>query len=176
MNPNKSLVLKPQDLIVALKICTSQRTDFLLQTLSAELGLAISVVHGCIARCEMDRLLNRASGSLRAQRHAVKEFTLHGAKYAFPAMLGPLTRGMPTAVAGPILSPMFVHGNALPPVWPSAEGTAYGPGVVPLHPCVPTACRNDPALYALLSLLDALRVGAARERGIAVRELDARLS
>ena len=172
----KSILLKPQDLVVALKICANEQQDFVLQTLSTELGLAISVVHGCITRCEASKLLSRSSGSLRANRHAVREFTIHGARYAFPALLGSLTRGMPTAVAGPILSPMFEHGTALPPVWPTANGTAYGPGVQPLHPCVPTACETDAPLYALLTLLDALRVGAAREQAIAMRELEDRLS
>jgi hypothetical protein len=38
------------------------------------------------------------------------------------------------------------------------------------------ASKKDEALYEVLTLVDALRVGAARERKIASEELEARLS
>lgn len=162
----KQQVLKPQDLVVTLKICVNRQRDFLLVELAAELLMPLSVVHGCIKRSEQARLLSRSAGSVRALRPAVEEFVIHGAKYAFPATLGPLTKGMPTAIASPALRSFF-DADSLAPVWPHPEGSAYGPAVTPLHSGVPDACKRDSSLLNALTLLDALRTGAAREREIA---------
>ena len=43
----------------------------------------------------------------------------------------------------------------------------------PLHPAVPYAAIQDAKLYELLALFDALRVGKARERGMAWERLQA---
>jgi len=59
-------------------------------------------------------------------RAALKEFLLHGAKYAFPATLGSPTRGIPTAYAAPPLATLVSQPNELPPVWPDAEGNQRG--------------------------------------------------
>ena len=61
-------------------------------------------------------------------------------------------------------------------MWPDAEGTVRGEGLRPLYRSVPGAARRDPGLYELLALVDAIRSGRARERKIAVAELEARLS
>ena len=41
---------------------------------------------------------------------------------------------------------------------------------------VPAACRVDPKLYELLALVDAIRDGRARERKIAIKEVQSRIS
>ena len=41
---------------------------------------------------------------------------------------------------------------------------------------MPGAARRDPALYALLALVDTLRFGRARERSLAEKEIAHRLS
>lgn len=172
----KQLVLKPQDLVVALKVTVNSPRDFILATLSEELGMVISAVHGSVNRCEQARLLSRVAGGIRPNRGALLEFTVHGARYAFPAVLGTLTRGSPTSLAGPSLREFFDQDKALSPVWPDSRGEVYGPGLVPLHHTVPEASRRDGRLYDVLTLLDAVRVGAAREREIAIRFLEERLS
>jgi hypothetical protein len=48
--------------------------------------------------------------------------------------------------------------------------------VEPLFPAVPDAIGNLPALYAPLALVDALRVGRARDREIARKMLKEFLS
>jgi hypothetical protein len=52
-------------------------------------------------------------------------------------------------------------------VWPFPEGKSRGQAIKPIYKSVPLAAQNDPALYTLLALADALRVGLARERKIA---------
>jgi hypothetical protein len=172
----KQLTLKPQDLVVAAKVAVNRNRDFVLATLADELGMAPSVVHGSIKRAEQARLLSRSGGSVRAIRGALKEFLIHGAKYAFPASLGPTGRGTPTSVGAPALQAYFDTTKVLPPVWPNANGEAWGPTVVPLHSAVPAAAGRDSDLYDMLALLDAIRLGAARERELAVQAIDEKLS
>jgi hypothetical protein len=51
-----------------------------------------------------------------------------------------------------------------------------GAAVQPLDSSVPGAARRDPALYDLLALVDALRIGRARERSLAEKEITQRLN
>lgn len=55
------------------------------------------------------------------------------------------------------------------------DGQVQGVAVKPLYPSVPHAARRDAALYDLLALVDALRLGRARERAMAEKELGPRL-
>jgi hypothetical protein len=43
-------------------------------------------------------------------------------------------------------------------------GVVRGQAIAPLYRSVPQAASNDPKLYALLSLIDAIRVGRVREQ------------
>ena len=63
-----------------------------------------------------------------------------------------------------------------PPVWPHPNGTSRGEGLVPLYRSVPDAALRDPTLYEWLALIDAVRSGRARERQLAVAEIESRLS
>jgi hypothetical protein len=56
-------------------------------------------------------------------------------------------------------------------VWPHPNGSVRGQGLAPLHPSVPFAAAQDATLYEMLALFDALRVGRARERGMALKRL-----
>jgi hypothetical protein len=107
-------------------------------------------------------------------RRPLKDYLLHGVPYAFPAKIGPVVRGTPTAFAAPPLAVQF-SSDDLPPVWPDPEGETKGYGVEPLYRSVPQAVKSDPKLYELLALVDALRIGRARERNAAQEELRKRL-
>lgn len=172
---SKQLVLKPQDLVVAIKVSVNRNKDYRLIELAEELNMALSAVHGSIRRCEQARLISRSAGTIRALRQSVREFVVHGARYAFPGQLGASTRGMPTAIGAPVLAIYFEKSESLSPVWPDPHGEVWGPSLLPIYPSVPFAAARDDALYDVLALLDALRVGAARERELAVKTLDERL-
>ena len=60
----------------------------------------------------------------------------------------------------------------LNPVWPDAEGNTKGKAVEPLYKSVTYAIRRDPQLYILLALVDAVRIGQPRERGLATKLLN----
>lgn len=207
--------LKPQDLLVALKLVAWGDRRWTYARLSQELGLSASEAHAAVKRCVMSGLLlpNRESEPLaaagdggaaqplqeqtgiyrvvrkRVRRHlaatenaaapdnpvrvhaqALAEFVLHGAKYAFPGVLQPLVVGVPTSHSAPAFSGVFAPGSSAF-VWPHPNGTVRGIGVEPLHPSVPFAAMQDARLYELLALFDALRVGKARERSMALQRL-----
>lgn len=167
--------LKPQDVLVLAKLITGHGRRPTMAQLASDLGLSSSQVHGSLKRLEKSRLIASPADGGRPIVHAVEEFLIYGLKYVFPAQRGEVTRGIPTAHAAPPLDRHFPPGHDLPPVWPDPNGEVRGTSVDPLHKMVPVAIRKDPALYELLSLIETLRDGRARERQLAERELATRL-
>jgi len=106
----------------------------------------------------------------------LSEFLLHGIQYVFVPERGELTRGMPTAHAASVMLDKVVADGEPPPVWPCPEGEVRGIGFSPLHKSAPVAAKQDAAFYDLLALVDVVRAGRARERAIAGRELQKRLT
>ncbi len=113
-----------------------------------------------------------ADNVVRPHAHNLAEFALHGAKYAFPGVRLPLAVGVPTSHSAPAFAGVFAPGST-DFVWPHPNGSVRGVGVEPLHPSVPFAAMQDAKLYEMLALFDALRVGKARERGMALKRLQA---
>jgi hypothetical protein len=184
------MTLHPQDVVLILKLVANR--DASKRWTYAELGRALfmsaSQVFRSVDRAETARLLvapvipapsnngeQSPGGMLWPNRNNLKEFLIHGVKYAFPAERGGPTRGVPTAEAAPPLVQHFPPEFPLPPVWPSAEGPFRGIAFSPLYKNVPQAAAQDSKLYELLALVDAIREGRAREREIAIRELNARI-
>lgn len=169
------MVLKPQDLLVVLKLWVRRGQRWTYQTLARELGMSAAETHGAVKRARVAGLLPLGQLSDPPIPSALCEFLIHGAKYAFPAQVGRVTRGVPTAHAASPLKEEMAPSEGLPPVWPHAEGTDRGEMVDPLYPSATLAAMADPALYELLVLLDALRIGRARERQIAARLIEERV-
>ncbi len=113
--------------------------------------------------------------SRRIRRKPFLEFLLHGVPYVFAASPGEVTRGMPTAWAAPVLAAQLTQSEGMSPVWPSPAGNVQGIAVKPLYRSVIKAVQRNPELYDLLALVDALRMGRARERRMAEGELKHRL-
>jgi hypothetical protein len=165
---SKQPTLKPQDLLVTLKIAVNPHREFTYADLASELFMSLSEVHTSMKRARTCGLMLR-TGEQAAAQYALDEFLAHGVQYVFPPVNGMLTRGIPTALAGPPLSKYFSSADGLPQVWPSPEGTSQGISLLPLYPSVPSACTVDSKLYSILTLVDALRGGKAREREIAAK-------
>jgi hypothetical protein len=115
-------------------------------------------------------MATHADNPARVNSRNLAEFAVYGAKYAFPADKLPLSVGVPTSHSAPAFAGVFAPGSD-DWVWPHPNGTVRGPGVEPLHPSVPFAAMQDAKLYEMLALFDALRVGRARERGLALERL-----
>lgn len=101
---------------------------------------------------------------------------MHASRFLFPPEWGGEARGVPTAWAAPPLSKKLSASGKNPPVWPDPRGENFGIALKPLDPRVPGAARQDKALGELLALVDAIRIGGARERGLAAKELEKRLA
>jgi hypothetical protein len=185
--------LRPQDIVVALKLLLPQKNrHWTYASLADELCMSSSQAFRSVERAEVAGLLkpttnltsspNGEPGKQSAisgpvNRSNLKEFLIHGVQYAFPVQRGAITRGMPTAEAAPPLNQHLMPPppSQLPPVWPFAEGRTRGLELPPLYKNAPKAAMRDPELYELLALVDAIRGGRAREREIAARELVSRI-
>jgi len=158
--------LKSHDLVAALKLAVGPPLTY--PRLAEALGLSLSEAHGAVKR-------SQAAGLLLADRQpnrpAILEFAIHGARYAFPAVRGGMTRGMPTAHAAPPLVDLIVQDTDPVPVWPDPHGETRGTSFKPLYRGAPKAALADAKLYECLSLIDALRGGRARERNLAKEHL-----
>ena len=172
---NRQLVLKPQDFYLLLALATVKAESQSYPELAALTGLSMSEVHGALKRAEQARLLAFLNRQPRVLVPQFKEFLLHGARYAFPAVRGGMVGGLPTAYAAAPLDKLIAPSADPPPVWPCADGTMRGVALIPLYPSVPSAALRNSALYESLALFDALRMGAARERNFAVKLFEERL-
>lgn len=170
------MTLKPQDVLVVLKLFALGRRVWSYAWLAAQLGISPSQLHAAVRRALAAGLAVRDGDEIVANTRNLQEFLAHGLRYVFVPELGEMTRGMPTGYAAPPLASHFVIGGEPPPVWPDAQGEVRGTAFSPLCGHAPQAARSDPALYELLVLVDAIRGGRAREREVAIRLLSERLS
>lgn len=163
---NKSL--KPQDILILLKIVCLADTPFRIIDLAHELDISPGEITMALERLKISGLL--ASDKRRPNPASILEFLIHGLKYVFPAELGSIVRGIPTAYSGSKLSQKIVSDSEF--VWPSEEGTTKGVAVSPLYDSVPHAVLKDQRLHRLLALVDTIRIGRAREQAMARKELE----
>lgn len=107
----------------------------------------------------------------RANNRALKEFIVHGLKYVFPAERGEIMRGIPTSLAAPVMAGKLMSAGDVINVWPDPTGKEKGQSIRPLFKSVPKSVKQDPELYKLLALVDAIRLGNARETQLAIQLL-----
>ena len=171
--------LKPQDMVIALKMIATGDVRWTYVQLSYELYISASEINAGVKRLAKSNLaiINHEGSNPQPTivRNALIEFLVHGVKYAFPPVRGELTRGIPTAYAAPPLSKRIVQSKEPPPVWPDKDSKVRGYSFAPLYKTVPQAARKDQELYELLALLDAVRDGRAREKKMAEKELTKRI-
>lgn len=169
------MTLKPQDLLVLLKLVAIGERPWTYNALAIELGMSPAEVHSAVRRSLNAGLAVRFGKNIRPAMRNLQEFLLHGVQYVFVPERGGLTRGMLTAHAAFPMVSEFVGDAEPPPVWPDPEGEARGLALSPLYKSVPGAARKDQRLYELLVLVDGVRSGRARERDFAGKELIRRL-
>lgn len=169
--------LKPQDLLVLLKVAAHPTQRWTYATLGEALVMSTSEVHACVKRAVAGGLaVAPARGEWSPVRPNLLEFMLHGVRYVWPATVGPAKRGVPTAFGIEPLASLLAAAPGEAPVWASPKGSAKGPTLSPLYRTAPQAALADPGLHRLLALLDALRAGRARERTLAAKLMAAELA
>ena len=169
------MILKPQDVLVLLKLVAIGDGSWSYSRLAGTLWMSPSEVHTGVKRAVRARLASLQQERVVPNRRNLEEFLVCGLPYVFVPEQGEVTRGMPTGYAGPLLRSHFQDLDDLPPVWPVSDGEVRGLAFSPLYKSVPQAARQDEKLYELLILADAIRGGRARERELAVQEIRKRL-
>ena len=159
--------MRPQDIVILLKIAAKAGKDWYMKDLSIELGISASEVSESLNRSAMAGLISQNKKQLMKQ--ALLEFLERGLKYVYPVQPGAVVRGMPTAHSAAPLAEEIMSEDLY--VWPWAKGNLHGQSIEPLHQSVPEACQKDERLYHMLALVDALRVGRKREQQIAGKHL-----
>ena len=168
--------LKPQDLLVLLKVAAHPPQRWPYAALGEALSMSASEAHASVKRAVASGL---AVAPSRVEWSPVRpnllEFMLHGVRYVWPATMGPVKRGVPTAFGAEPLASRLTVAQGEAPVWAHPDGKAKGPTLSPLYRTAAQAALADPSLHRLLALLDALRTGRARERNLAAQLLEAEL-
>jgi len=139
--------------------------------LANELFISQSEVSKSLVRSKFAGLLDKECKQVF--KLALMDFLQYGIRYVFPQQPGTLVRGIPTAHSAAPLNNMIQSDENY--VWPSGKGTMRGYSVIPLYKSVVNAVQEDSHLHELLALVDAIRIGRAREKEIAVEELKKRI-
>ncbi len=163
--------MRPHDIVILLKIAAKGEKPWNMKDVSIELGISASEVSESLNRSSIAGLITK--DKKRLMKSSILDFLEHGLRFVYPQIPSSKVRGMPTAHAAPPLVSEIMSSE--PYVWPYGEGKVRGESIEPLHPKVPEACLKDPIFYEFMALCDALRVGKAREKKLAVEALKKRL-
>ena len=169
---SKQEIMSPHDVVVLLKIVSYDNERWQQKAMAEALGISQSEISKSLQRSIFAGLLD-ADGK-KVMRLALLEFLQYGLRYVFPQKPGPVVRGVPTSHSAVPLNNTIQSTEHY--VWPYGKGTVRGHSIIPLYKSVPEAALKDEKLHELLALTDALRVGRAREKNIAIIELKKRFN
>jgi hypothetical protein len=165
----KQPTLRPSDLVIACQLAITPDAMFL--ELAKSTGISAGECHNAVRRLRLARLL--LTNGRRPAGEVLLSFLVHGAPFAFPPVLGSPTIGTATAHSAPAFQGKVDSPQGF--VWPDAAGTDRGQSLIPLFPGASSLPNRNQPLYDLLALVDALRVGTTRIRGLASDMLAERL-
>ncbi|MBO5532977.1 MAG: hypothetical protein J5977_11060 [Fibrobacter sp.] len=165
----KQIVMRPIDVVILLKKITHQGIVMNGKQLADSLCVSAAEVSVAMERNRIAQLVDESKS--RVNILALRDFLVYGIRYCFPAKPGSIVRGVPTASSAGIIK-QTVATNGEQYVWKNSLGTERGQSIIPLYPKASEAARKDTDLYALLVIVDSLRIGKARERNVAIEELD----
>ncbi len=163
--------MRPQDVVILLKIAAKGKQAWLMKDLAVELGISSSEVSESLNRSVFAGLIGADKQTL--MKSNLLDFLEYALKYVYPQKPGAMVRGMATAHSAAPLNKLIQSQEHY--VWPFGHGDLRGQAIEPLHPSVPQACLKDKMLHELLALSDALRVGKSREQKLAMAELKTRI-
>ncbi|OUJ74771.1 hypothetical protein [Hymenobacter crusticola] len=154
--------MRPQDVVVLLKISTLATTPWQGKDLAAALFISPAEISDALRRCQYARLLH-PDGRTVHQR-ALLTFLFYGLPFVFPAHPGGIVQGTPTAHSA--VPAVQGEGSRLPYVWPNPDGkdALQGLAVEPLYPSLPQVAAHDAACHELFALVDVLRLGEQPQR------------
>jgi hypothetical protein len=164
--------MRPQDIVVLLKIIALKHDDWKNSDLAYSLQISASEITEVLNRCRIGGLVDFKKRKVHI--NSFKEFLIYGLKYVFPVEPGAVVRGIPTAHSAYPINEQIASGNDIY-VWPYAKGNQRGQAIEPLYKTLPAVVKDDNLFYELLVITDTIRIGRAREIKIAIEELEKRL-
>ncbi|MCF8428259.1 MAG: hypothetical protein K9H61_06070 [Bacteroidia bacterium] len=159
--------MRPQDIVILLKIVAKGESQWQLLNLANELKISNSEISESLNRSKTANLLDFNKKLVKRQNFM--EFIEHGLKYVFPQEPGTMVRGTATAHSHPFMAAKF--NSATNYVWPDENGTIMGLAIEPYYKKQTEAVKEDGKLFKLLALTDVIRVGKTREIKTAIEEL-----
>ena len=164
--------MRPQDIVVLLKIIAVKQDDWFNSDLAQSLKISPSEISEVLNRCKIAGLIDSKKRMVNV--NSFYEFLVYGLKYVFPTVPGAIVKGIPTAhSASPIKE--YISSGKDSYVWAYANGTHRGQAIEPLYKSLPQIVFEDKPFYELLVIVDTIRIGRTREKKIAVEELNKRL-
>lgn len=168
MRSSSQTGLKPQDILLLLKMLANRNSNIRQIDLAVALGISQSEVVYALNRLLRAGLLDESKKHVH--KLAAIELVSHAIKYFYPPNFGSYVRGTPTGHSAKPLKGKFIVEEDMEWVWPDADGELRGLALDPIYETAPMAAKCDSELYELLVLLDAIRAGGVRERKIAIEE------
>ncbi|MBV4356289.1 helix-turn-helix domain-containing protein [Pinibacter aurantiacus] len=159
--------MRPQDVVILLKIISLADKPWQLKDLAHELSISASEVSESLNRSYLAGLIDYDKRKVR--RQSLMEFLQYGLHYVFPQHPGAVVNGIPTAHSHPFMRNHFESNEVY--VWPDTLGKNRGHSIEPFYQKQINAVKIDEALYLLLALVDVIRVGRIREVNVAVDKL-----
>ena len=160
--------MRPQDIVILLKIIAKEGKSWHNKDLSKELFISASEISESLRRSGIAGLIDMEKKK-KVFRQSLLEFLQHGIRFVFPVQPGTLVNGMPTAHSHSFMRTHF--SSELDYVWPDTRGNDRGLSIEPLYKNQVKAAKLDVNLYQMLALVDVIRVGRVRETIVAVDEL-----
>ncbi len=157
----KQTVLKPQDVALLLLIIAQGKEPWRAKDLADLSGISQAEVSLSLSRSQTSRLL--ANDKRTVHTVSFLDFIKYGVPYAYPAVLGPTTRGVSTAFIDEIYVTELAPSSQIW-VWADPNGNTQGVSIAPLFPTLPQNAPKFPAFYQLLCLVDLIRIGRVREK------------
>jgi len=160
---------------VLLKLIVSGEPEAPVRAIAKSIGaVSKSAVDVSIQRLKAHALLREEGSGRQINRLAARDLFEKAIQWIAPAVVGQFVLGLATAHAAPPLADKLRSDEDVV-VMPVAEGPCRGRAVTPLHPAAPAAAGRDHKLHEILAIVDALRIGGARDREVAVAELRSRI-
>lgn len=158
--------MKRQDVLILIWLCLQNKKPS-QKEISEKLDISRAAVSYSIDRCIGLNILDKKKYQVRKQ--ALLEFIFYGLPYIYPATAGSIVKGIPTGASAYPLNQSF----SLDPgyVWPTENATHSGMEIEPLYPSIPAIVLDEPRLYEVCALVDAIRIGHTREKVEAYRLL-----
>lgn len=166
--------MRPQDIVILIMIISIKKENWRNIDIANALNMSASEISEALNRCMIAKLID--SSKRKVNTNSLIEFIIYGLKYVFPSEPGAVVRGIATAHSAYPINDRIADSDDNY-VWPHAKGNLRGQAIEPLYRTIPAIVNNNNKLfYELLVIIDAIRIGRARERNIAIEELKKRLT